>query len=222
MCHATSFMRTRHLWCNRLGKVSNFTGSIALFSILSANLRFLTFLVLKFWFRALENVKWKSRNFVGFVSLTGWWAVTINESLPFGISLPLPAIIEIPLPALSSPVSRTPPAPCSPGLPPPCSPPLKNRHEKDIIFWITNNVNNCVTDHSPSDLSLQRPSQLNVILFQCCQKLEAWAPGADGWVRKNDGESLQERPREPLYSTATDPQPAIHPQNGPQMIPNDK
>ena len=124
MCHATSFMRTRDLWCNRLGKVSNFTGSNALFSIPSANLRFLTFLALKFWFRASENVKWKSRNVVGFVSLTGWWAVTINESLPFGISLPLPAIIEIPLPALSSPVSRTPPAPCSPGLPPPCPPPL--------------------------------------------------------------------------------------------------
>ena len=124
MCHATSFMRTRDLWCNRLGKVSNFTGSNALFSIPSANLRFLTFLALKFWFRASENVKWKSRNVVGFVSLTGWWAVTINESLPFGISLPLPAIIEIPLPALSSPVSLTPPAPCFPGLPPPCPPPL--------------------------------------------------------------------------------------------------
>ena len=87
--------------------------------------RILTFLALKFWFRASENVKWKSRNVVEFVSLTGWWAVTINESLPFGISLPLPAIIEIPLPALSSPVSRTPPAPCSPGLPPPCPPPLQ-------------------------------------------------------------------------------------------------
>ena len=124
MCHATSFMRTRDPWCNRLGKVSNFTGSNAIFSIPSANLRFLTFLTLKFWFRASEKVKWKSRNVVGFVSLTGWWAVTINESLPFGISLPLPAIIEIPLPALSSPVSRTPPAPCSPGLPPPCPPPL--------------------------------------------------------------------------------------------------
>ena len=124
MCHATSFMRIRDLWCNRLGKVSNFTGSSALFSIPSANLRFLTFLALKFWLRASENVKWKSRNVVGFVSLTGWWAVTINESLPFGISLPLPAIIEIPLPALSSPVSRTPPAPCSPGLPPPCPPSL--------------------------------------------------------------------------------------------------
>ena len=132
MCHATSFMRTRNLWCNRLGKVSNFTGSNALFSIPSANLRFLTFLALKFWFRASENVKWKSRNVVGFVSLTGWWAVTINESLPFGISLPLPAIIEIPLPALSSPVSRTPPAPCSPGLPPPCPPPLHLAQKKNL------------------------------------------------------------------------------------------
>ena len=130
MCHATSFMRTRDLWCNRLGKVSNFTGSIALFSILSANLRFLTFLVLKFWFRALENVKWKSRNFVGFVSLTGWWAVTINESLPFGISLPLPA--------LSSPVSRIPPAPCSPGLPPPCPPPLRSSPARKICLFFPN------------------------------------------------------------------------------------
>ena len=134
MCHTTSLMRTRDLWCNRLGKVSNFTGSNALFSIPSANLRFLTFLALEFWFRASENVKWKLRNVVGFVSLTGWWAVTINESLPFGISLPLPAIIKIPLPALSSPVSRTPPAPCCPGLPPPCPPPLWSL--AIVKFWL--------------------------------------------------------------------------------------
>ena len=125
MCHATSFMRTRDLWCNRLGKVSNFTRSNALFSIPSANLRFLTFLALKFWFRASENVKWKSRNVVEFVSLTGWWAVTINESLPFGISLPLPAIIlrsRFPPFLLPSPVPL--PHPVLPGSRPPVPPHL--------------------------------------------------------------------------------------------------
>ena len=94
-----------------------------------ANWRFFTFLALKFWFRASENVKWKSRNIVEFVSLAGWWAETINESLPFWISLPLSAIVEIPLSALSSPVSRTPPPP------PPCPPP---KHKESL--WPLINV----------------------------------------------------------------------------------
>ena len=41
------------------------------FFIPSTNFRFLTFLVYKILRQASENVKWKSRNVVGFVSLTG-------------------------------------------------------------------------------------------------------------------------------------------------------
>ena len=42
-CHATSFMRTHDLWYNRLGKVSNFTGSNALFSIIECEFTFFDF-----------------------------------------------------------------------------------------------------------------------------------------------------------------------------------
>ena len=41
------------------------------FFLPSTNFRFLTFFVYKILLWASENVKWKSRNVVGFVSLTG-------------------------------------------------------------------------------------------------------------------------------------------------------
>ena len=100
----------------------------------STNFRFLTLLAYKILLYTSEKVKWKSRNVVGFVSLTGWWAVTNNESLPFWISLSLSAIVEIPLPALSSPVSCT---------PPPC-PPNSNRSLKIMIMVVFFQIRLCL------------------------------------------------------------------------------
>ena len=61
-------------------------------------MRLLTFLALKSWFRASENVKWKSRSIVEFVSLTEWWAETISPAFcPFFSRLPYPCRPPVPL-----------------------------------------------------------------------------------------------------------------------------
>ena len=114
-----SFHLIHDLSCKQLGKVSNFTWSKCCFFLSWVRI-FVSWLFLqtKFCFQPWRMLNGSQETIVGFVSLSRWYAVTNNESLPFWISLPLPAILEILLPALSSP------APCFPGLLPPCPFPL--------------------------------------------------------------------------------------------------
>ena len=75
MCHAISFMSYDVSDLERFPISQEvmlfFCFFCFFFFISSTNFRFLTFLVCKILRQASENVKWKSRNVAGFVSLTG-------------------------------------------------------------------------------------------------------------------------------------------------------